>query len=413
MSSPQKMISAVDLVKPPQRAIEGHAPATYAVTPNNPAFLARGQRSILERGNEPEFAENDWGGYYDRQGIFKTREKNTVTYRSRFLAADLEVLKWASVLPDAAGTPQESRTWLYSYRDAAGDEIYCIWQGCKPTGATLTIVPNDPIMLEVTASAKIYTESDAVADAFVLGAGSMQAAQPPGTPLRFQDLGRFWYGSTEVNFRNLTLTTAFTQRIQDSNGSETDVYTEPASRRITGSCDVFKRGQKFNEDARAGRQLPAYFVLQDVDGVDDVSATKRYPAAGANYITVTSIIPGEYGNTLTLQIVAGAAGVGATTAKLTDKAVVVTLKHNGDTLTNIKTALDGLGVFTSEITGAEATNTNAALQAAPLAGGVDRDTKIVFTRFRWIPSNENLQESTEATIETKSFEADGLEVYSA
>ena len=411
------MIGSADLVKPPQMVVEGHLPAVFGVTPNAPAFLAKGQRAILERGNAPEFVDNDFGGYYDRRGVLKTREKNTPTFRGRFLATDLDVLKWASVLPDAAGTPQESRTWLYSYKRADGTEVWCVWKACKPTGATLTINFDAPMMLEIQMMANKYVETPNPGPDAPIPAGVVYAvAQPGGLPLRFKDLGKFQYGSTELAFKALTLSTSFAMRIQSSNGSETDVYYEPANRRISGTIDVFKQNEDLNEDARRGRNRFAYFVLQNIPGQNDVSATARYPPAGANYITATARIPGEWGNQLKLQIKQGDGA--ATTATASHTTIIVTLKNGGDTLTNIKAAIDANDdandhIVTTEITGDAATNTNAAMVATALAGGIDRDTKIVFERFRFQPSNENPQEDTDATIETKSWDADVLGVYSA
>ena len=120
-------------------------------------------------------------GTYDRRGIIKTREKNTPHPAGPVHPGDLDVLKWASVLPDAAGTPQESRTWLYSYKRNDGTEVWCVWTGCKPTGATLTLQSDTVAMLEVSMMAKKYVETDTPATDIPAGV-QYAAGQPGGTP---------------------------------------------------------------------------------------------------------------------------------------------------------------------------------------------------------------------------------------
>ena len=110
MPTAQRLINRKDIIKHPQYAVEGHTPARCAATVNNARFICPGSKSKISKENSPEFITNEFGGTYDLQGLHKTREKNTLTYSARLHEATLDIIKWASVLPDGAGTPAESRT---------------------------------------------------------------------------------------------------------------------------------------------------------------------------------------------------------------------------------------------------------------------------------------------------------------
>lgn len=408
MSAAQSMISRENLRKPPQCVVEGHAPTTYGVAPSSPIFSAKGLRSVLSKSNEPEFADNDFGGNYDRQGITKTREKNTVTFRGRLLQADIDILKWANNLPNGAGTPAESRTWLDSYLNSDGAEIYRIWKGCKVITSSLIISSTTGYMMfEINMSVKEYTETTAHG---LTGTPSFATKDPNGTAILFKDLGAFVYGSDQVNYRNSTITTTFAQKMQDSNGSETDLYMEPTTRRITGSMDIFKKNQSLNEDARIGTQKSGYLIILK-SATDDVNSQIEFPS-GSNKIKLASIIPGAFGNSISYTIKTGS----TLSVEVDNLDITITLGSGGSTLTQIKNALaahtQAAQLVASTVVGTGSTNQTAAIAKTSLAGGVDNSIKFVFQRLRFLPSGEDLIDSSDATMESKSLESDSIAVFS-
>lgn len=403
------MISAKDIVKFPQYVVEGHTTATYGEVPSNPSFKTVGQRAMITNSNEPEFIDNDFGGNIDRQGIIKTREKNTLTYRGRFLESDIELLEWAFKKPDGAGTPDESRTWADSYSNNEGNEVYRVWKGCKVISASLIISSTDVLMLEIIMQSKEFTEG---AHGISLGSGGFADEQQTGTPLRFKDLGKFVYGEDEINYRNCTITVTYTHRMQDSNGSETDLFMEPSTRRTTGTMDIFKQNQDLNEDARNGTQKTAYLVLVDKTG-DDVVASTRFPSIGSNYLSVKSKVPGAFGNDISLEVKIGTGSAIEVTVNGRD--ILITTKTGGNTYAQMKTAINESEAASALVTATSSgsSNHNTAVSKANLTGGTDEDSKIVFERLRWLPSAEDLIDQTEATIESKSLEADVISIIEA
>ena len=420
MSSPRVMMSRQNMVKPPQYVPEGHAPDTYGVVPNNPHFNAPGQRAWIESTPEPEFIDNEYGGSYDRQGIVKTREKNRLTYHSRMVPAanDIALLRAASALPaDAAATPNESFTWLDSYKNSAGTEIFRVWRGCKPISSTVSITKAEPVMLDIEWSAQRFFETEALADAFALGNGALKGPLPAGNdfgagaPLRFKDVGAFQYGSSELAYRSLTITTTYSQKVQDSNGLEYDAYCEPSARRITGSCDIFKSGRDLNEDARAGIQRPGYAVIRTSSDADAYASL----GIGAGNFALRSRIPGAWGNQLKARIDIAKAGTDVNgEARVDGKTIYI---EAPGALTNAKAKAAVLASREASdlvtVEGNVPAGNIAAKAETALAGGIDRGWKFVLERMRWMPSGEPLIDDSEATIESKSLEADVLTLYGA
>ena len=182
-SSPIHLLNRDDLRKPPQYVAEGTTPATYGVVPGDPRFIAALQQAVLEKANEPEFIDNEYGGYHDRQGVRKVRERNRVTLRGRLRPNDFPIVTWGTYIPGAANTPAESRTFVDSYLDSDGTEIYRVWRGCRPMTTTITITPTEPVMLEMEIYAQRYFETETLADAFAIGNGAFAVGDPVGTPL--------------------------------------------------------------------------------------------------------------------------------------------------------------------------------------------------------------------------------------
>ena len=415
-AAPRVMMSRQNMLKPPQYVPEGSTPVKFGVVPNNPVFLVPGQRTWIESANEPEFADNEYGGHYDRQGIVKTREKNRFTYHSRLIddtARDVAVMKATITLPGGGGTANESFTWLDSYRPADGGEIFRVWRGCKPISSTISISKTDPVMFDIEWSAQRFFETSTLADAFAIGGGTLVGDLPNAErfravqPLRYKDVGRMYYGATEIAYRSLTLTTTYTMKTQDSAGLEYDAYCEPSARRITGSVDIFKQGSALNEDARAGIQRPGYVVVHD-RAADEVAASVQI----AGNFRVTSRIPGTWGNQLKLRIDIAKAGAPAPGEARVDGTTIYVESPAAITNARVKASIEANRQANDlvSVTNAPAGNVAAKAETA-FTGGVDEDWKLVLERMRFAPSAEPLIDDSEATMESKTIEADVITVY--
>ena len=418
MSTAQKMINRKDIIKHPQYAIEGHEPSNYAAAVNNARFVCPGSNSAITKENNPSFINNEFGGTVDRQGIHKVRDVNTLTYKSRLHEITLSLLAWATNLPDGAGTPAESRTFLDSYSDIAGNEVYRVWKGCKPTSVSVNISKEDAMMIEVQMTCKEYYETQTLADAKVTG-NSVWDAEVNTAPLRFKDVGSFLYNTngrpangTDLPFRAFSVTTTWGLLTQDSNGSETDVYIDHGTRRISGSLEIFKSNQNLNEEARKGTQNVSYLELIDSETAD-VQASKTL-GQGGNTIKIASKLPGVTGNGISLTVPARNPANAKTKISVINRDITITLKAAGTSLADIKTAIDAhplaSKLVSATVTGVGTTVFTTTTPKTPLTGGTDGSKKIIFERFRFMPSDENLLEQSEATIESKSFETDSIHV---
>ena len=401
----QKLLSQKDLKKVPQFVNEGTSLAVYGVTPANPSFKAAGQRSMLTPAYEPEFVDNDYGGNIDREGVIKVREKNTLTFKGRLMEADIDLIKWAMNKPVGGNTPQQSRTWMDSWTNTSNNETYRVFRGCKVISSTITVAPNDVVMLEIQMNVKTAIES--TTNPITMGSGSF--ADPlEGTPLRFKDVGNFYYGPDAINYRNATITTTFTLRKQDSNGAETDLYVDHSIRRITGSVDIFKTNANYNEDARAGTQKPGYMVIQK-KGTDG-TASRRSPTSGGNYLRFDALVTGTWGNDIDLQIATGASSLNI---DVDDRFIKINALSN-NSLQAVRDAVNEHPEASKLIRAIKLGSNNntqiAVLAKSKLTGGSDANSKLIFERFRWMPSSEDLIDQTEATMESKSFESDEVEV---
>ena len=147
MSSQQNMINRTDLVKPPQYAIEGTATTDYGKSLASPEFFCPVQKGKLSKDNQPQFIDKTFAGSIDRQGVIKVREQNRMTLSGWLIKDNLDIIEWAISEPNGSDTPEESRTWLYSYKNAGGNEVYCVAKGCKPLSCTITISKDQPAMV--------------------------------------------------------------------------------------------------------------------------------------------------------------------------------------------------------------------------------------------------------------------------
>ena len=251
---------------------------------------------------------------------------------------------------------------------------------------------------------------ESTSNPITLGTGSF-ATPLEGTPLRFKDLGDFYYGPDDLNYRNATITTNFTLRRQDSNGSETDMWVDHSIRRITGSVDLFKKGTDLNEDARLGTQKRGYFTIQKKG--TDTFASRRSPTSGGNYVRFDAIIPGTWGNGIDLQIAKGASSLNIAVDDMFVKINALTSSSLQAIVAAVNADPEASQLIKAVKVGGSNSTIIDALGKAKLAGGVDRNHKFIFNRFRWLPSAEDLIDQTEATIEAKSFESDEIEVFKA
>lgn len=416
----QKMVSNIDVIKHPQYVAEGTTPGTYGVTPDDPAFVLAGQHAALEIENDPTFIDRAFGGYRDRRGKDKVREDNKVTLDMRVTPDDFGLLRWCMHGGGGAGTPAEHRTFIDSYRDNAGDEIFRVCRGCKPVRARLTISETDYHMLNVEMMPQTVTESDA--PGITLGAGAYKSGvREDKSALRFRDAGdALMYGATAVNWNQLSIEVNHTYRQQKSSGSEHIVYCEPTIRRITGSVDVYKSGAALNEEARKGLARAASVALQK-HATADAAASARIPAAGANYVTYTAVHPGAAGNSVRVAYAAPAANagdpltVGVTRGADGATTITVTPAHGGSSHSQIRDAVNASILASSYLKaalhGAAGTSVMAAVPAVTLAGGVSHARSVALDPLYFLPSMENHRDQQEATMESKSIEADALTVY--
>ncbi|MCY4489979.1 MAG: hypothetical protein OXC46_00775, partial [Thaumarchaeota archaeon] len=135
---------------------------------------------------------------------------------------------------------------------------------------------------------------------------------------------------------------------------------------------------------------------------------------GGNTIKLSSKLPGATGNSISLTVPARAPASTKTKISVINRDITITLKAAGSSLAEIKTAIDehplASKLITATVAGVGNTVFNTATPKTPLTGGTDGSKKIIFERFRFMPSDENLLEQAEATIESKSFESDSIHV---
>lgn len=231
-----------------QSIIEGATPATYAITPTNPAFTAHGRNARLIDGAAPIKNELREVGDVNRLDVTKTREVNLVTYRAFLLTGDKVLLASVFDEPGGAATPDESRTF-FSSRDLLGVETYIQYLGCKPESATLTDDNQGYLTLEIVYSYKTRTEDTSGP---TIGSGSY-ATPNTATPLTHLDgaTGKFTYVAVAKEQQGYSLTVVNQSANQDENGSIVDLFRKPTIRVISGTMNLFKKETADQDDALA------------------------------------------------------------------------------------------------------------------------------------------------------------------
>ena len=255
----QGLITQRDRVKVVQSVVEGITAATYAITPTNPAFAAHGQNATLEENSNPTVAEKRESGDTDRKETTVTREVNSVTYRGYLMTADETLLASVMNKPNGSGTPDESRTFVESYNDDSGTEIFKQYLGCKPQSYSINPDNAGYLVLEIVYSCKQVIE-DGVGP--TIGSGSFGTALT-GTPLTHNDAGAapFIYNSITTEIRSFSISGSYNEAVQDSLGSIRDMYRKPTQRVISGSADIFKKDATLQTDAKAQTPRTASYVL--------------------------------------------------------------------------------------------------------------------------------------------------------
>lgn len=255
----QDLITQRDVNKTPQSVDEGTTAATYAVTPTDPSFTCHGTNATLIKNAAPTVAEKRIGGSTLRQTVTKTREVNQVTYRGQLLTGDLALLQWAANEANGDGTCDDSRTWVWSYDDDSGTEVFEQFLGCKPESWNLTVDNSGYIILEIVMTCKTITIDGSGP---TIGTGSFGTANT-GTPLTHDDAGAapFTYNSSKVEIRNFTVSGTNTTAPQDSLGSTNDLYREVTQQSYSGSCSIFKSDDTIDTDARARTERTASYIV--------------------------------------------------------------------------------------------------------------------------------------------------------
>lgn len=247
-----------DVVKQVQSVVEGNTPATYGVTPTDPAFLPHGRNARLIEGAAPIKNELREVGDVNRIDVTKTREVNTVTYRAFFLTADEALLASAMNEPAGALTPDESKTMFWS-RNLLGVETFISYTGCKPESVTLIDDNVGYLTLEIVYSYKVRTEDTSGP---TIGSGSY-ATPNTATPLTHLDggTGKFLYDSVAKEQQGYTVNVVHQVANQDENGSVVDLFRKPVIRILTGTMNLFKKELADQADALAVTPRPGVLTI--------------------------------------------------------------------------------------------------------------------------------------------------------
>ena len=238
-----------DIKSPIQFVAEGITPATYGVTPENPAFKQAFYDAAIIDNVTPSTVMRHQVGSPDREGVSIARLAQDLAIRGKMRSADEALMYWAMSLPnDAVGSPDESRTFMFS-EDIGGVTKWNIYKGVKISGANLTIPNTGFITAELLGSYRSFSEITPTAVAALTGTGSRITASS-GPPLNHVGT-LFTYNGTVYAFRTLTLSVAFDMAPVDSSGEIVDLFKRPTMRRITGTIAVFKKNSALQADARA------------------------------------------------------------------------------------------------------------------------------------------------------------------
>ena len=293
----QRLVTQRHYTVQPQYVVEGHTPATYGVTPTLPVYVQALADASLEQTSSPTTAVSRQTGDPDRQQSDLVRKGNSVVLRGKLQDADESLLTWATKKPDGlAGGPDESRTFLNAYKNSAGNTVYQVWKGCKPTNCVVSVTA-DYTTVELTMSYLSREETETAQttlDSSITHAPLTQADVPSSG---------FSYNGSAQEFKTGSVTVSYEEAMQDSAGSVEVLYRSPATRTVSGSLDLFKTGGSNEDDAEAHTARAAVLRLsasitltfaglvweqsgEDVRG-DSSEATMETRAFTADSVTVS------------------------------------------------------------------------------------------------------------------------------
>lgn len=275
--SAQNIITQRNLIKKPQFVTEGITAATYGVTPTNPVFIQVGQDASLVEESNPTVAENRIVGDVDRKETTKTFEENTVKFMAKLMAVDKTTLQWLMnkpVIPETINTPDESRTWTWSYSSDAGAEIFKTYRGCKPIDYSISVDTEGYLILECTLSFDTITNATPL-----IGTGSF-GTDLVGTPLIHTDAGAnpFMYNGQAVSIETFTLSGNYTMAHQNALGTVKPLYMKATMRALSGNIVIYKQDETLQVDARAATEREVIFILDTGNLVISYSTFKLMPS---------------------------------------------------------------------------------------------------------------------------------------
>ena len=251
-----------DIVKPVQAVAEGTTPATYGITPNNPVFAQVLQDAAITDSSTPTTVDiRKAGSIYNRVEKRKVREVNTLTVKGYLRDADKDIIK-ASF--NEAGTPSAdtSYTFMQSRNDADGTERYYFYRGCRIEGCTVNVDNNGVLAVDITIRFKAREVVPASGINAVLGTGSFVDTDT-GAVLDHKDVSTTYNGAA-IAHRAASITSARELAMMDSAGSEQDLYCKVARAIVSGSLDIFSRGDTLQADALAVNSRPAVFTMASI-----------------------------------------------------------------------------------------------------------------------------------------------------
>ena len=415
----QNLLSEVNLRKPPQWASEGNGATNYAKSLAAPVFTCPLQNSKMERGLDNVFIDKKFRGSLYQQGRFKVKENNSITVSGDVLDSDtsFEIVQWAIKAQSETVGPVESRTWIESYTNSAGTEIYKIAKGCKPMDFELSISAEGALMLKIAMSCRDYYETAApTTNTGITGSPTYVASESAADPVAWPDIrdhisykptlngGKNALVPTRLNVNSITIGGQWTQRSQSSSGTDRDVYKDYSGFAGSLSAEIYKSGADLNEDARKDLLTVAWVDFTPKSGQTEGLAKAN--ASGAQGINVISKLPGTAGNTITFEIKAPNTKAKETQIAVSGHDITVTPKNGGDTVAKIITALqeddraNAMAFFEKKDN--DSANINSAVAKVTCAGGSDAYRRVILERFAWQVSDEPMQGDTDATMESKS-----------
>ena len=248
-----------DIKSPIQFVTEGITPATYGVTPENPAFTQALFDAALVDNVVPTTVPKHNVGNPDMEGMDIVRIAQDFAIRGKLRSTDEDFLRWAMSKPtDAVNTPDESKTLMFS-EDIGGVTKWNVYKGTKPAGCNLTVPNAGYITAEVLGSYRLFEEITVTQVAALTGTGSRITASS-GSPLTHKDT-TFQYNGLFRAFRTITVSVAYDMSPVDSSGDIVDIFKRPTKRRITGSISLFKQNSLIQQDAREQRSRSANLEL--------------------------------------------------------------------------------------------------------------------------------------------------------